>query len=777
MDSVIVVKKGDEPVRQVDWWHDGGTQRLLARDRTRRVFSVDPESGATVVFGPVNAEHFSAHPSRDGVIAVTVRTTTSAAVMLYHGDQHVKTVPFPAVPSSVAWHPRGGSKLAVALWNGSIHVLNGDDEEADTRIDEHTGFVDIEWCPRGERLASCGTPKSTSESRPTTAVLIHNNSDHRIMAISASDQHRPAWSPENGNHIAVVGDGGVKICDAVTTGERVALYPVEEPVTCLAWGGADGHIAFGTASGEVVLFEFRGGKNSVAAVRALQGHTALVEDMAWAKMPPHHLATASVDATVRVWPIVAEVVVRQEVHLPAAWVQRYLRVVDEAAFSLLLVGGQRSDVENDDPTRLHRPLRHCPTHLQSHGSCPNGTLCPFVHAKRVPRLTDLVHPTSSSLAAYTAAVEFDMSSRLPSIVQDIRAVEAGMTVMLHRGKAWAWDRAENGRHFVASGQFGSVYEVREVVTPLPGAAEDDASLSYIHPEHGRDTFVAKFIPHARSREAVLRREREAAALFKHPHILPVVAVFARRRQRETVIVSPFMVGGDLQKRLLRSPARRISPTVLVGWLGDVASAIGHVHSLGWIHRDVKPENILFDEEDRIFLGDFGLARRIAEPDDRRPATPDGDALYLTRGCGTPALSAPEVVACVEYGFPCDAWSMGMTFAEAFLGYNPIQGPPHLKQRGFGNAMRFLSDLAMASGPVAGDEPAIGAREKWRETVTSWRRTDDDHATLLLLELLGGLLDPDPSTRLKPAGVVSRTSAAAAVFPRDDGAGASGAAGS
>jgi serine/threonine protein kinase len=82
--------------------------------------------------------------------------------------------------------------------------------------------------------------------------------------------------------------------------------------------------------------------------------------------------------------------------------------------------------------------------------------------------------------------------------------------------------------------------------------------------------------------------------------------------------------------LLRE-ARRFEPSTCALYLAMTGSALAHLHERGWVHRDVKPENLLLDAEGYIKLVDFGLATRLAAAAERTWTL-----------CGTPEYTAPEV---------------------------------------------------------------------------------------------------------------------------------------
>lgn len=98
------------------------------------------------------------------------------------------------------------------------------------------------------------------------------------------------------------------------------------------------------------------------------------------------------------------------------------------------------------------------------------------------------------------------------------------------------------------------------------------------------------------------REAQAAAKLRHPTIVPLYEV--GQEDGTGYLVSDFVAGPNLAEVL---KGNRPAPDQAARWLGCVALALDSAHRMGIIHRDVKPANILLDQDDRPLLLDFGLA--------------------------------------------------------------------------------------------------------------------------------------------------------------------------
>jgi serine/threonine-protein kinase len=105
---------------------------------------------------------------------------------------------------------------------------------------------------------------------------------------------------------------------------------------------------------------------------------------------------------------------------------------------------------------------------------------------------------------------------------------------------------------------------------------------------------------------------------------------------------------------------------------EVASALEHVHARGFVHRDVKPDNILLCRDGTIKLIDFGIARRIKSPGDEGvvPMDERGE-LVQAESFGTPAYMAPEQVLGEASMTQSDLYSLGVVLYQLLAGALPV----------------------------------------------------------------------------------------------------------
>ena len=160
-----------------------------------------------------------------------------------------------------------------------------------------------------------------------------------------------------------------------------------------------------------------------------------------------------------------------------------------------------------------------------------------------------------------------------------------------------------------------------------------------------------------------QREGRTAARLAHPNIVQVYdAGEAELDGRESpYIVMEYVPGGDLKE--LIDKRGRLSGAELSRLGGEVCSGLAHAHERGVIHRDIKPHNILLDENGHAKLTDFGIARAL----DASQATLTG--AYL----GTALYSSPEQLQGQKVTPKSDVYSLGATLYQAATGEVPFSG--------------------------------------------------------------------------------------------------------
>lgn len=162
-------------------------------------------------------------------------------------------------------------------------------------------------------------------------------------------------------------------------------------------------------------------------------------------------------------------------------------------------------------------------------------------------------------------------------------------------------------------------------------------------------------------DAFLRRfraEAQAAAALNHPNI---VAVYDwGDDDGAPYIVTEYLGGGSLRAVLDKGVRLSPSQALLVGL--EATRALDYAHRRGFVHRDVKPANILFGEDRRLRIADFGLARALAEA---AWTEPQGAVL------GTARYASPEQAQGQPVDGRADVYSLGLVLIEAVTGSVPF----------------------------------------------------------------------------------------------------------
>ncbi len=188
-------------------------------------------------------------------------------------------------------------------------------------------------------------------------------------------------------------------------------------------------------------------------------------------------------------------------------------------------------------------------------------------------------------------------------------------------------------------------------------------------------------------KARLQREAQAVAKLRHENILEIFD-YSGIASESAFIVTEFIDGKTLKQ--LFEHRRLRHPEVAAMIAAEIGGALAHAHSVGIIHRDVKPENVMIRKDGVLKLMDFGIAQVV----DLQRMTVTGQLL------GSPAYMAPELIEGKPLDFRTDVFSVGIILYQMATGTLPFAGKnPHevLRRIGEGRfpdprtANRLISD--------------------------------------------------------------------------------------
>jgi DNA-binding beta-propeller fold protein YncE len=194
---------------------------------------------------------------------------------------------------------------------------------------------------------------------------------------------------------------------------------------------------------------------------------------------------------------------------------------------------------------------------------------------------------------------------------------------------------------VGRGGMGVVYRATDQSLERPVA------LKLIAPELAEDErFRVRFL-----------RESRLAASLDHPSVVPIHE--AGERDGQLYLAMRYVEGSDL-KRLLESEGK-LSPERAVGILTQIADALDAAHRRALVHRDVKPANVLLDEDGHAYLTDFGIAKQLG-----------GASTESGRIVGTLDYLAPEQIRGDEVDGRTDCYALGCVLYECLAGAPPFR---------------------------------------------------------------------------------------------------------
>src|SRR5438876_7587441 len=253
-----------------------------------------------------------------------------------------------------------------------------------------------------------------------------------------------------------------------------------------------------------------------------------------------------------------------------------------------------------------------------------------------------------------------------------------------------------------------------------------------------------------------RRDADTVAKLEHKNILPLYEYDEAvvEGQQLAYLVMPFIRGGTLRERIdeMKRSGSHFDLKLVASYISQVADALSYAHGMGVVHRDIKPGNLLFHQDGRLLLSDFGIVRLQAMPS----LTKVGSFL------GTAEYASPEQISTNEIDFRSDIYSLGIILYEMLVGTVPYAGTtpfavmakklsepaPSIKgmRPDLSSSIEEVVMKALAKNPADRYQTATMLAADLRAAVASWAGG--------VLRISGDALNDDLTVAERPWGVMA-----------------------
>jgi eukaryotic-like serine/threonine-protein kinase len=287
---------------------------------------------------------------------------------------------------------------------------------------------------------------------------------------------------------------------------------------------------------------------------------------------------------------------------------------------------------------------------------------------------------------------------------------------------------------------------RYVVLEHVGSGAMGIVYAAYDPELDRKVAIKLLRPAERSKpsgqaenRARLLREAQAMARLSHPNLVTVHDVGALD---DRVFLAMELIDGPTLTTWLAASPRSWQEVLEV--FGSAGLGLAAAHDAGLVHRDFKPDNVLLDQDGRVVVMDFGLARAVAgrtdaHPDLKRAEAASPSSLELTRSgmlMGTPAYMAPEQLEGEASNAKADHFSFCVALYQGLYGERPFAGET------LGELMATIS-----AGRIRPAGPGTMVPARIRRALVQGLSFDPEHRHRDMRTLLAALTR-DPARRWK-----------------------------
>lgn len=222
---------------------------------------------------------------------------------------------------------------------------------------------------------------------------------------------------------------------------------------------------------------------------------------------------------------------------------------------------------------------------------------------------------------------------------------------------------------------GEWYGYNPNLPPLGSGAMGDVYLGF-RCKNPSEAIAVKRIKDAYANNKMIRERarQEASLAFRHPNLVEMLGYCEVEADKGPIfILSKFVKGEDINKYVRRFDENPLRVEKISLAICSVLDALDYVHSRGVVHRDVKPSNIMVENDSNVRLMDLGISRLNG-----------GNKFSATGFIGTPEYAAPEQIvrdidnASTHIDGTTDIYELGITFYELLAGNNPMACPAQIE---------------------------------------------------------------------------------------------------